>query len=847
MPTILVVDDRPENRSFLATLLGYKGHRLLEASDGEEALEVVRAERPDLIIADLLMPTMDGYEFVRRLRAETAVAHTPVVFFTAHYHEREAQALAHNCGVAHVLFKPADPQVVLRTVEGALGRAAPPPAAPPPDDFDREHLRLVTDKLSQKAAELHVTNRRLAALLDIALRLGSERDPHRLLEGFCQAARNLIGARYAAVGLVGGAGEHAQTLFTSGVEPQALAGVGFALPRGDVLDRLLAEARPVRLRDLGNGTPTPVFPPRLGIRSFLGAPVVSPGHAYGWACLADRLGADEFSEEDERLFAIFAALAGRVYENGRFYAEARQRTEELEREVAERRRAEEALRQSHALLRAVTEGTTDMVFVKDQQGCFLLINPAGARLLGKAVAEVLGKDDTALLSAEAAARVTADDRRVMAGGVTLTLEEVVEAAGARHTFLTTKGPYRDARGRVVGVVGISCDITERKKLEEQYRRAQKMEAVGRLAGGVAHDFNNLLTVILGYGDHLLATLPEGDPAREAVAQMTTAGARAASLTRQLLAFTRQQVIAPKVLDLKAVVADTQKLLQRVIGEDIELVTTAEPDLGSVRADPGQVVQVLMNLAVNARDAMPQGGKLTIAMQNVELDEEYAWSHPDARPGPHVLLAVSDTGSGMTAEVKARIFEPFFTTKEPGEGTGLGLATVYGIVKQAGASVDVDSAPGRGTMFRVYFARVDQSPSAGKSSPGLGPAPRGAETVLLVEDEDTVRSLARHLLAGCGYAVLEAQNGEEALRLAAGHAGRIDLLVTDVVMPQMGGRELAERLTASRPGLKVLFLSGYTNDAVMRHGVLEAEVEFLQKPFTPGAFAYKIREVLDAGG
>ncbi len=388
------------------------------------------------------------------------------------------------------------------------------------------------------------------------------------------------------------------------------------------------------------------------------------------------------------------------------------------------------------------------------------------------------------------------------------------------------------------------EVEDRKRLETQLLHAQKMDAVGRLAGGVAHDFNNLLTIITGYSELLLAGLRPDEPLRGLAAEITRAGERAASLTRQLLAFSRQQVVAPKVLDLNAIVADVGKMLQRLIGEDVVLATGLAPSLGRVKADPTQMEQVLLNLAVNARDAMPQGGRLTIETDDVELDEAYAHTHPEVQPGRYVLLAVSDTGCGMTEEVKARIFEPFFTTKELGKGTGLGLATVYGVVKQSGGSIAVYSEVGRGTTFKMYLPRLAPEAEAPRAGTGASPAPRGSETVLLVEDEGGVRALARHALEASGYTVREASNGAEALRLSEQHGEPIRLLVTDVVMPGMGGRELHARLAARHPGLKVLFMSGYTDDAVFRHGILEANVPFLQKPFTVDALARKVREALD---
>jgi signal transduction histidine kinase len=387
-----------------------------------------------------------------------------------------------------------------------------------------------------------------------------------------------------------------------------------------------------------------------------------------------------------------------------------------------------------------------------------------------------------------------------------------------------------------------------RRSEEQLRQAQKMEAIGQLAGGVAHDFNNLLTIIRGYSDLLLnGILGEKDSARDAVEEIRKAAERAASLTRQLLAFSRRQVLAPRVFVLNSVLQDMDKMLRRLIGEDIQLTFTLAKDLGAVKVDPGQIEQVLLNLVVNARDAMPRGGRLTIETANVQLDDNYAGTHPDVTPGPYVMMAVTDSGCGMDAATQARIFEPFFTTKGPDKGTGLGLATVYGIVKQSGGSIYVYSEVGRGTCFKVYLPRHEGAPVAEQVS---APAPtakvssHGKETLLIVEDDNSVRALTRTVLRSYSYDVIEAIDADDALKWVSEHAQPIHLLVTDLVMPGMSGRELAERVTELRPGLKVLYVSGYTDDAVVRHGLLQQEVAFLQKPFTPKTLASKVREVLD---
>ena len=399
-------------------------------------------------------------------------------------------------------------------------------------------------------------------------------------------------------------------------------------------------------------------------------------------------------------------------------------------------------------------------------------------------------------------------------------------------------------GHLVRVWGTQRDVTEQRHLEEQFRQAQKMEAVGQLAGGIAHDFNNLLTAILGNTQLLLRDLPPGDAKRGDVEEIRKASERAASLTRQLLAYSRRQMLQPEVLDLNVVVAEMDKMLRRLIGEHIALEAVLAPDLGRVRADPNQIEQVIVNLAVNARDAMPDGGKLTIETANVDLDEAFAQAHLGSVPGSYAQLAVTDTGAGMDATVRAHLFEPFFTTKEVGKGTGLGLATVYGIVKQSGGYISVYSEPGRGSSFKIYLPRIATPPEAAAGPQKGGPAP-GSETVLVVEDEPAVLTLSRRALEAQGYVVLAASDPIAALRVVERHGGTIHLLLTDVVMPGLSGRELADRLTAQRPGIRVLYMSGYPGDAVVQHGTLPSGSAFLQKPFSPDGLARKVRDVLDA--
>lgn len=405
-------------------------------------------------------------------------------------------------------------------------------------------------------------------------------------------------------------------------------------------------------------------------------------------------------------------------------------------------------------------------------------------------------------------------------------------------------PLMDNTGQFLGLMSLIQDITDRKRLEEGLHQAQKLEAIGQLAGGVAHDFNNLLTVINGYSDLVLQGLPRDDSNRNLLEEIRRAGERSAALTRQLLVFSRKQVVAPQELSLNAVIQDAGKMLRRLIGEDVRVEFALRAMEDRVTADLSQLEQVLMNLAVNSRDAMTTGGQLTIETDNVELDSQFGRSHAGVQPGSYVVFAVSDTGSGIPPEVKAKMFEPFFTTKGVGKGTGLGLAVVHGIVNQAGGFIDVYSEVGVGTTFKIYLPRVESSSSSVKSQLMELPPPQGTETILLVEDEEGVRSLARRVLAHCGYTVLEASNGIEALQLARDHSGPIHLLMSDVVMPELGGRNLGEQFLAIAPQAKILYMSGYTDDAVVRHGILHEQVEFLQKPFSSAVLAHKVRQVLD---
>lgn len=505
------------------------------------------------------------------------------------------------------------------------------------------------------------------------------------------------------------------------------------------------------------------------------------------------------------------------------------------------------LMEREQLFRLISENAADMIAVVDTNGKRLYNSPAYERILGYTQEELASTSPLEQVHPDDRAKVEEAAKEARAGGVGRSIEyRMRHKNGTWRQMESTANTVCNAQGKVESLIIVNRDITDRRHLEEQFRQAQKMEAVGRLSGGVAHDFNNLLGVIIGYSEFLQERLDVSDPLRASVEEILKAGKRAASLTRQLLAFSRQQVLDPKVLDLRVAVADMEKLLQRLIGEDIELTTVLDPQLGKVKADQGQLEQVIMNLAVNARDAMPQGGKLTIHLENTVLDQDYVRRYPyPVLPGPYVLLRVGDTGTGMDAETKARAFEPFFTTKEKGKGTGLGLSTVYGVVKQSGGYIDVESALGAGTTFKIFLPRVHQEVAAERQHVDASATGRGNETILIAEDETSLRTLTSSTLEMSGYKVLQAKDGFEALEVSRKHDGAIDLLLTDIVMPGMGGRALAEELGRERKEMRIVYMSGYTGQAVGSQGPVEPGSFYLHKPFTRQALMQKIRDALDS--
>ena len=819
MATILIVEDRDVDRQYLATLLGYYDHRVVEASDGVQALAQAARHRPDLVISDVLMPKLDGYEFVRQMRSLPDIARTPVIFYTASYHEREAMALARQCGVSDVLIKPSEPDVIVAKIAALLGRSALP-EAPLPPTFEQEHLRVVSDKLVDKVRTLEAIEQRLAAVVRLCHRFTSQLDPAAMLDDICEATRETTLAQYAVVALVNGVGDAAAQVVTSGARPPGSPGVE-PFPRL-IADRILADRAPVRQISADQD--------RSGARSCLGVPIASALQVYGWIGLVNKLGADGFSEDDEKIAGMIGSHAGVAYENAQLVHQLRQQTATL-----------------HA-----SEERTLYALEAGQMGVWEL-DIAADRVAWSEAMSMLYRTDASeapATRADVIALVHPDDRGALRAALQHTIDSGKElaiefrlAAKGSNWIYSRARLVRDEHGRPARLLGVAVDISGRKSLEAQLLQSQKMEAVGQLAGGVAHDFNNLLTAILGYGNLVVDSLGETDSRRDAMGEVVRAAERAATLTRQLLTFSRKHVVQPTTVNLNVLVDGIRDMLGRLIGEDVQFEAALDRGVRLIRADPGQVEQVLMNLVVNARDAMPHGGRLRVETANVELDDTTTFSMP-VRPGAYVMLAVRDTGEGMSEETQRRIFEPFFTTKGPGKGTGLGLAMVWGIVKDSGGTISISSEPGAGTNFRVYFPVAEPAQTRPQARSAPETPLNGTETILLVEDEPAIRRLSRVILERAGYTVLDAANPADAEAICLEDPARVDMLLTDVIMPGASGPALFQRLVTHCPGLRVLYVSGYTSDAIAQQGNVQAGFAFLQKPFSSTELKRKVRDVLD---
>jgi PAS domain S-box-containing protein len=811
---ILVLEDRPADRLYLTTILKYRQYTILEAANGAEGLAVAIAERPDLVISDVLMPQMDGYEFVRRLRRAPEGVGVPVIFYTATFHERDARALAKECGVVDVMIKPCEPQAILDRVETVLrrGRTTVDPIAD--ERFDRHHARLATETLLAKTRDLEVSEGRMSAIVELGQRFIEERDPVTLLNRVCETVRSVTNSRYAIVGLFNKEQDRVALLLTSGHDEKTTDYLRSRSQLPTHIKNLAFDRQPIRGRNPDGRAERLDLPPwHEPIHSYMAVPMASSS-VYGYFWVAEKVGAAEFSEADEVVATSLGVQAGIAYENAMLI-------NELEAQAT-------ALRDSEAM--------TEFALSAAGVGVYQEELPTRRVRQSKAVSRMFGvREDATLL--EMLARLHPDDHAAANDAIEKAMRTNGEFAfDARSIDSSGRMTHQAVRGRIIAdaqgaparLVAVVIDMSERRQLEAQLRQAQKMEAIGQLAGGVAHDFNNLLTAILGYAHFLMSSSLDKDQAND-LAEIAKAGERAVALNRQLLAFSRRQAQELTVFNLNSVILDLARMLDRLLGEDVRLTTDLLPNLAPLYADRAQIEQVIMNLAVNARDAMPNGGELRIRTAELTID--------DVR---HVQLIVSDTGFGMNEETKARIFEPFFTTKEAGKGTGLGLATVFAIATQSGGTVTVDSAPGRGTTFTVTLPRARGE--VAEATETAAPVVRGTESILVVEDENSVRVFVRAILKRAGYDVVDAPSPADALREAETRS--FDLLLTDVVMAGSTGPELFRQLVPSRPHLRVLYMSGYAKDTLLDTRRLGANSGFIPKPFTAGSLTRKVREILD---
>lgn len=810
---VLLIEDNEQNRYLATFLLEQRGHRVIAAENGMRGIDLARRTRPSVILLDIQLPTMDGYDVARELRSHPETRVTPIIAVTSYAMPGDRErALAAGC--SGYIEKPINPDTFVDHVEAALSLAEKSAPRDPPlpvlvvDDKD-ENIEYLAALLGANGYEVTSARNGLEALerarvsppgLVVSDLLMPVMDGYSLLRQW-RADERLRAIPFVVYTATYTEPEDEQLAFSLGAD-------------GFILKPCEPELFITRLMDARRrGPPSPVT-----------GRVPEPP--------------DEvllLREYNETLVRKLEQKAQELQEANR----------QLQADLEARRRAECALAASEEKFRQLAESIDDVFFLIDlQDWTTQYVSPAYQTVWGTDPHATALRTIDWLDAVHPQDRARLEDARARAAlGPWDDTYRIQRPDGSSRWVRTRTFPVRGASGAVYRVAGVARDVSEYRRLEEQLRQAQKMEAVGRLAGGIAHDFNNLLSVILSYTSLALSALPEGDPCREDMLEVERAGERATELTRELLAFSRKQVMEPKVLELSRLVQNMEKILRRLVGEDIDMRVIA-PDLQErIYADPNQLEQVVMNLVVNARDAMPKGGRLTIEVRRVEVDPEASGGGAGLRPGPHLQLTVSDNGAGMDTETRERAFEPFFTTKEAGKGTGLGLSTVFGIIKQNHGHIELYSELGVGTTFKIYLPCTERAEQPATSRPPEPSSLAGSETVLLVEDDAQVRASSREILRRRGYHVLEASGAEEALRLAAEYAAPIHLLLTDVIMPGMSGRELAERLSATHPDTRVLYVSGYTEGAIVHHGVLDEGIAFLQKPLSPTSLLRRVREVL----
>ena len=827
---LLIVDDDPVQLKLTRIHFSQLGFDTTAALGLSNALVAARTQPPDVILSDVFMPDGDGFQLCIELRRDPKLARIPIVLVSGHYGSPTDEDLARRVGANALVARTPDFGDAYAAVMDALQSGAATAADTPDMQLQLKHARLVIHHLEQQMALLSGLTQRCglqAAQLSLLSGVADALTRHGSVE---KTLRDVLAATLDAAGISKGAlilrdadGRLRLRQEVGFSEAERLALATF-FGHIDMLERIIDSTASVTIPS----APIPDDVSRAilrggGIASAQIVALVSEGRGMG----AMIIGATRTDVTTTDSVAFARAMGNQIVQSL-----------ELSRSVAR-------LAASENRYRTLLEHANDAIAILTLDGVMREMNERWVEITGIPQQQLAGRQIREFVPAGKEQEMISQAYRDAAeAGTSRTPPMAITRRDGSTVLLEFANTTIDVEGERL-IFSIGRDVTEQRRLEEQLRQAQKLEGIGQLAGGVAHDFNNVLTAILGFSELMLGKLPEDDPQRADLVEIKKAGQRAAALTRQLLAFSRKQILQPQVLEINALVAGVEPMLRRLTPEHVDVAVSLDTNAGRIRIDPTQVEQILVNLVVNASDAMPRGGKLTIETGRFVVDGPHQQRHLPIAAGNYAMLAVSDTGSGMDEATKQRIFEPFFTTKEPGKGTGLGLSTVHGIVKQSGGDIRVYSEPGRGTTFTIYLPEATGSVSQRReTTAGAAASLHGTETILLVEDDEAVRLLARVSLERAGYRVIQAGHPKEALRVAGEYAGPIHLLVSDVIMPESEGTPLFERLAPSRPGLRVLYISGYADDAIVRHGLLTEGTPFLQKPFTPHGLARKVREVLD---
>jgi PAS domain S-box-containing protein len=810
MAKILVVDDDPSSRQLYVSLLSPFGHQVTEAQDGEEGLHAARKQNPVLVISDILMPTMNGYEFVSRLRQLPAFETVPVIFQSASFLDHETQALGRACGVNDFISKPCEPEEILGTVNRVLGLPFQIPIPAQDSDAHKDPVPLLIDAFYEKGKQLDALSLRLAALLELDLQLSQSGDPRELLEKSVGTARKIIGADYAGAGTLGNGGSELRFFVTSGIDEAAAAKLGQPAVAGTFRE-VAVEGKTIgafsRVGEPRGLALPPYHPP---VRGFLGLPIQTGTRGYGLIYVADKLSGVEFTTEDMRFLATISAKLAVAYESALRFQDIQERTVALEYEVGQRKQAEERFR-------LLVETSPTGILICDGQGRITEGNAQLQHMFGYRREELIGQPVELLVPEQHRGTHAGHRTTYVSNPQARPMGLGLELHGRRKDGTTfpveiSLGPLATREGVLIS--GTVVDISARKKLERQVRVSQRLEAVGQLAAGIAHDFNNILTAITGNTKLALADLPPDHPVHQNLTEIEKAGMRATQLVRQILTFSRQQEPKCEVVQIAPVVDEALKLLRAALPAGIEIRTHLGATVPAVSVDSTQMHQILMNLATNAADAMrDHGGLLEVRLDAVMVNGDLAHTVSDLHPGPYVRLSMSDTGCGMSPATMERIFEPFFTTKSQGQGTGLGLSMVHGIVRNHGGTVTVYSEPGKGTIFHLYLPAADSvAGTVERAQPSAEDAHGHGEHVLYVDDEEPLVLLMTHMLKRLGYEITGCTDPEKALESFRSQPQEFDVVVSDLSMPGMSGLDLARELLQIRPGVPILIASGYIRSA-----------------------------------